>query len=181
MAFNSPILTGKDLADVFDMTPQSVSRMAKDQIIKKNGRGKYDLASCAKQYIQYLRKTKIKSDAEEAAPDYHKEKARDTKLQADLREIELEEKRGNLIPVEAYTDEILEIAQIFASGIESLSGRLASDCHRAESAAEVQTLILEETRRIRIATAERLQRHAEDVRERANSLVDSHSTETPNS
>lgn len=167
----APTYPAKTLGKLFNLTERRIQQLAKEGVLPKAERGKYDLIECTRAYIKYLQDRAFGKDA--APTDYHSEKARDVKYQADLREMELAERRGQLIPLDAVTEEILEVSSIFASQIESISGRLANDLARCDDPAVVHETLFSEMRRIRVATAERLQRHARDLQDTADSIKDS--------
>lgn len=168
------------MAKLFDCTGRYIVTLENDGVIKKIARGKYELEPTVTAYIRFLRdRTSNETHSEDI--DFHKEKARDTKLQADLREMELAEKRSELIPLEVVTEEVLEVSSIFASNLEAISGRLANDLARCADPAQVHTILFDELRRIRIATAERLQRYASDLQDTADCIKDSQRAVTEDS
>src|SRR6266568_4383250 len=66
----------------------------------KAGHGKYDLLPCFRWYSQKLKQEL--SDASEKAGDLEYEQMRNQRAMADIKELELAEKRGQLIPLATY-------------------------------------------------------------------------------
>lgn len=99
MATNrTPLITAETAAKLLNLTPRRVQQLAKEQIIPKAERGKYELVRIVPAYIKYLQDRSIGQDA--APTDYHSEKTRLTRAQAEKAEIESLALRGRLVPVD---------------------------------------------------------------------------------
>jgi len=86
----------KTIAKLFNLSDRRVQQLAKEGHIPKPERGKYDLVGCTQGYIKYLQNLAFTKDI--TATDYHTEKTRLTKAQADKTELELSEKNQELLP-----------------------------------------------------------------------------------
>lgn len=84
-------------------------------------------------------------------------RARREKLQ-----IEIDTSRGRLVPIEAVTTLATSIAAVYATQLDSLPSRCASDLAVLDDPAEIRARLFEETRRIRAATADRLVNRARE-------------------
>jgi phage terminase Nu1 subunit (DNA packaging protein) len=79
-----PVLT---LAKLFNLTDRRVQQLAKDGIIPKAEKGKYDLIAATRAYIKYLQERATGRDIE--PQDTYVERARLLKAQADKTELEV--------------------------------------------------------------------------------------------
>ena len=86
------------IARFLNLTERRVQQLARDGIIPKADKGKYDLVRCVQHYVQYLQERAYGNG--DTARDTHHERARLIKAQADKTELEVAEMRGQLIPIE---------------------------------------------------------------------------------
>ena len=152
-----------------------VQQLAKDGIIPKGERNKYDLVGSVRGYVKYLQERAVgRGDAnynEEA--DIKLERKRLIKAQADKTESENQKLRGELVPFEQVEDVLNEVAVLFGSGVDALPGRLANELAGIHDPAEIKARLFDECRRIRIATADHLRRFATTLTSGENSRLDS--------
>ena len=87
------------IARFLNLTERRVQQLARDGIIPKAEKGKYDLVRCVQQYVRYLQ-DRAYGNAD-APRDTHHERARLIKAQADKTELEVAALRNQLIPIEA--------------------------------------------------------------------------------
>lgn len=109
-----------------------------------------------------------------AYEEYHTAKAKRIQEQ-----IKAKKAQGNSIELEELKPILFEIANIFGQQADALGGRLASELASESDPAIIKSRILEESRRIRGQTAERL--HAFCTEYRGDSSTDSISTATESS
>ncbi len=95
---SSPTYPVSTIAKLFNLTERRVQQLAKEGVIPKPEKGKYDLVSCVRGYIAYLQERAFGKTM--AVGDTHQERARLLKLQADKTELEVDTMKGKLIPVE---------------------------------------------------------------------------------
>lgn len=84
---DSPVCKVTALARLLNVTERRVQQLAKDGIIPKPLKGKYDLVGCVQGYIRYLQDRDSAKGV--AAIDSHLERARLIKAKADKTEIEV--------------------------------------------------------------------------------------------
>lgn len=100
----------KVISDLLRIAPRQVQQLAQDGIIPRDSRGRYQLKAAVNGYVSYLQKRSA-SGRPPSIPDgsslldYRTEKARLTKLQADKAQLELDERKGELVEVEEVIDE----------------------------------------------------------------------------
>lgn len=85
------------IAKLLMLSDRRVQQLTKEGVIPKAERGRYELAPAVQGYIRYLQERSLRSDA--SPIDYHVEKARLTKAQADLAEIEAAKALNEVAPV----------------------------------------------------------------------------------
>lgn len=86
------------LARLFNLTERRIQQMARDGVIPKPEKGKYDLINCTRAYIKYLQERAAGRDIE--PQDAYLERARLLKAQADKTELEVKSLNGEVLPTE---------------------------------------------------------------------------------
>lgn len=182
MSAVSPSYPASTIAKLFNLTERRVQQLAKEGVIPKGERGKYDLVGAVRGYVKYLQERALgRSDAaynDEA--DIKLERKRLIKAQADKTESENQKLRGELVPFELVEDVLNEVAVLYGTSVDALPGRLANELAGINDPAEVKSRLFDECRRIRIATADLLRRFAETVERGEISSVDSRRAIEPN-
>jgi DNA-binding transcriptional MerR regulator len=82
-----------ELADFLGLTTRTIRDLEKKEVLSKNNRGTYDFRQSVLAYFNY----KLKAIDDVTSLDARAADARNKHFQAKLREIELEEKQGELI------------------------------------------------------------------------------------
>jgi phage terminase Nu1 subunit (DNA packaging protein) len=85
-------------------------------------------------------------------------RARREKLQ-----LEIDQVRGRLIPNETFITLNTSIAAVYATQLDALPSRCAADLAIIDDPALIRARLFEETRRIRAATAERLEHRSREL------------------
>jgi len=94
------------IAKLLKLTERRVQQLAKDDIIPKAERGKYDLISSVHGYIDFL---KAKAGGDFTAEDVIKNKNKLMKAKAEIAEIERMKATGELIPKQEVKNTWLEL------------------------------------------------------------------------
>ena len=103
MIVDAPLVPAAELAEFFGVDERTVRKFADDEGMPKAGRNQYDLHACARWYIAHLRvlvRSRSTPDDPRSPVSWSLERARATRAQADLREIDLAKARGELLPVD---------------------------------------------------------------------------------
>ena len=103
------------IAKLFNLTERRVQQLAKDGIIPKSNKGKYELVSCVQGYIHYLQERAMGKDS--APQDTYTERARLLKAQADKTELEVGTLKGNLLQID-------QVESSWANMVTSCKSRL---------------------------------------------------------
>jgi phage terminase Nu1 subunit (DNA packaging protein) len=111
------------IAKLFEITERRVQQLAKDGVIPKAEKGKYELIGSVKGYIKYLQERAYGKEVTHA--DAHLDKARLTKIQADIAEIDLQKLRGKLVAIEDVEHEWSNLVTAFRSRILAIPNKAA--------------------------------------------------------
>jgi len=182
MSATLPSYPASTIAKLFNLTERRVQQLAKEGIIPKGERGKYDLVGSVRGYVKYLQERALGrtdgSYTDEA--DIKLERKRLIKAQADKTESENQKLRGELVPFELMADVLNEVAVLYGTGVDALPSRLANELAGINDPAEIKARLFDECRRIRIATADLLRRFAATVERGEGVGLDSRRTESEN-
>lgn len=111
------------LAKLFNLTERRVQQLAKEGVIPRAERGKYDLVGAVRGYVKYLQE---RAEGRGVAPqDLHTERARLVKAQADKTEIEVAEMGRALIPAERVIEAWQQLVAAFRAKCLALPTKLA--------------------------------------------------------
>lgn len=110
------------IAKLFNLTERRVQQLAKEGVIPKPEKGKYDLVGCVRGYIAYLQERAFGKTM--AVGDTHQERARLLKLQADKTELEVDTIKGKLISAD-------EAEELWASLLATFRSRMLAMPTRA--------------------------------------------------
>lgn len=163
------IISRKELADLIGKSERWVSKLIDDGLPVSGGGGKGNpLQIDSEQAINWLIARAVSEsvgdeDDEDGATGSAKsedrllKRARREKLQ-----IEIDTARGRLVPIEAVTTLATSIAAVYATQLDALPSRCAADLAVIDDPAEIRARLFEETRRVRAATADRLEHRARE-------------------
>lgn len=139
MATTVPLDT---ICKLLDLTPQRVNQLAKEGVIPKVERGRYELVPVVRAYIQYLRMGNLKRDLPE--DDYTTHRMRLTRAKADIMEMEKAQMEEKLIPAEDIETAWLEATTNMRAKMLSLPTKTAAEVFAAESISEVKNILKEQ-------------------------------------
>lgn len=138
MATTVPLDT---ICRLLDLTPQRVNQLAKEGVIPKVERGRYELVPVVRAYIQYLRMGNLKRDLPEN--DYTTHRMRLTRARADIMEMEKAQMEERLIPAGDIEEAWLEASTNMRAKMLALPSKAAPEIFAAETLAEVKSLLKE--------------------------------------
>lgn len=130
------LLNQSELATLFDLDRITVrSRLREGGIEGKPGKYRELL------YDPDEVKAVLESKEDE---DYERERARKTRFDADLRELELQKQRAELLPVYEVREQVQKIIQrLYQTFAIQQPKTIAARCAKAKSAAEVEKILRE--------------------------------------
>ncbi len=141
MVENAPTYPASTIAKLLNLTERRIQQLAKDGIIPKSVKGKYDLIGCVRGYIRYLQDRAFGQDI--GTVDYHQEKARLTKLQADEKALLVEQLRGKLLLLDDVSDAWIEMIANARAKLLGIPTKIAARLAVIENTAEVENFLKE--------------------------------------
>lgn len=124
------VISKTDLADWLTMTTQGVTRLEKIGVIHKIEKGKYDAKKCMQQYIEYLRTTtRMGSPLELKLERAHK-----TKIEREIKEIELAELQGDLIRRGKVEKQAYETGRMVRDSVLAVPSKISNALDKADAA-----------------------------------------------
>lgn len=163
-------ISKKDLADLLGKSERWVSKLIEEGLPTQGGGGRGVAVQIDSQAaIEWLilrevrREIGDEGDDEEglnstSTEDRLLKRARREKLQ-----LEIDQVRGRLIPNETFVDLMTSIAAVYATQLDSLPSRCAADLAIIDDPALIRARLFEETRAVRAATADRLERRSREL------------------
>lgn len=123
------------LAHLLALTPQRVNQLAAAGILQKQGRGRFQVGPTVRAYVEFLRSQPTGGSAD-GPLNYAEERARLTKIQADLLELELAKTRGSMISIADAAGPLGEQCAIIRGKFLALASRVSARI----AGCEVQTV-----------------------------------------
>ena len=140
------IVTTHEIAELFSVTDKYVSQLVIDHGMPKLDHNSFNLFTCVKWHIEYKEKSFIKKLKEAREENTRSRKER---VEAELKELELEEKKLNLLPAGPVAESKRNDAIIYSRGLEALETKLPPLIMGSTSVSEIAAIIRKETHSIR--------------------------------
>jgi len=129
-----------------------VQQLTKEGVIPKAERGRYELAPAVQGYVRYLQERSLRTDT--STIDYHAEKARLTKAQADSAEVEAAKSRGEVCSVATIERNLATLFAEVAANLRNIPTRVASALVGNTDEREVKAVLLREIDSVLTALAD---------------------------
>ena len=126
------------IAKLLKLSERRIQQLAKENVIPKAERGKYDLVNSVHGYIDYL---KAKAGGEFTAEEVLKNKNKLLKAKAELAEIDKMKASGELIPKEEVKRTWLELVQKVKQKLLSLPNKVAPVVVTIKSINEIKLIL----------------------------------------
>lgn len=143
----TPTYPVKTIAALLRLTERRVQQLSKEGVIPKAERGRYELAPAVQGYIAYLqdRLAPREGDDDPDRIDYHVEKARKTKAEADIAEMEAAKMRGNLVDAIEMKDALeLVMSEVKTKLLNNAPTRIAARTKTEKKEASIKAIAKEE-------------------------------------
>lgn len=127
------------IARLLKLTERRVQQLSKEGVIPKTEKNRYELAPAVQGYIGYLQDRMAGNSAMPA--DFHIEKARLVKAQADKAELEANELNGKLVRVEDVKKELFESITDCKNRLMSIASKAAPIVANETEPGVVQSII----------------------------------------
>lgn len=161
------IISKKDLADLLGKSERWISKLIEEGLPTCGGGGRGVAVQIDSQAaIEWLIAREVRrelgeeGDDDEGAGSASTEERLLKRARREKLQIEIDKERGRLVPIDAVITLATSIAAVYATQLDSLPSRCASDLAVLDDPATIRVRLLEETRRIRAATADRLEHRA---------------------
>lgn len=138
----TPTYPVSTIAKLLLLSDRRVQQLTKEGVIPKAERGRYELAPSVQGYIRYLQERSLRSDA--TPIDYHLEKARLTKAQADSAEIEAARSRGEVASVAQVERALSGLFAEVRTNIRTIPDRVVSSLIGMTDEREFKAVLLRE-------------------------------------
>lgn len=116
-AADNPSYPVSTIAKLLLITDRRVQQLSKEGVIPKTEHGRYQLAPAVQGYIRYLQDRSLGRPS--APEDFHSEKTRLVRLQADRAELEVSEMAGDLVRSQ-------DVSREWYNAVSDCKGRLLS-------------------------------------------------------
>ena len=126
------------IAKLLKLSERRVQQLAKDNIIPKAERGKYDLVSSVHGYIDFL---KAKAGGDFTAEEVLKNKNKLLKAKAEIAEIEKQKATGELIPKEEVKRTWLELVHKIKQKLLSIPNKVAPVVATVKNISEIKLIL----------------------------------------
>lgn len=127
------------ISKLFGISERRVQQLAQEQIIPKPEKNQYELVGCVRAYVSYLQQRAFGKGA--APKEIHLERARLLKAQADIAEIELAERAGQLVVVERVEADWLAMVTACRAKLLSIPTKTAYQISSLKDVQEIENFL----------------------------------------
>ena len=138
----------RKLANAMNVTPRRVAQLVHEGLPREE-RGKYELGKCLLWYIRYLQNAlehRAVQTPDGEVSSLREERLALLRLDRELREIELAEKRGQLVAIADVEKAMSDLVLTAKARIMGLAPRLAADLVAETSRVMIQAKVEKEVR-----------------------------------
>jgi hypothetical protein len=138
------IVDVKKMATMMNVTPRRVQQLANESGMPRAGPGKYDAGKCLLWYIRYLQAALEKKAIPLGDGSYSglkDERARSIRADAELKEIELAEKRGSLVLIADVKKRFIDLVSMTKARVMATPARIAPEVMGETSRVMVQAIV----------------------------------------
>jgi len=134
----------KKLSAMMNVTPRRVQQLANESGMPRAGKGLYDAGKCLLWYIRFLQDALEKKAVPKGDGGYSgitDERARSLRADAELKEIELAEKRGVLVRIETVRKCFVDLVHMTKARVMATPPRIAPEVIGESSRVMVQAIV----------------------------------------
>ena len=131
------------LCKLLDLTPRRVQQLTAEGVLIKVERGRYDLVRSVRGYVKYLRDRALKSDMRDGDESINASKQRKIKAEAELAELDLMERQGELVRTEDVAKRWNNLGAVVRTNILAVSSIAAPQCE-GQTASAIETIIAQQ-------------------------------------
>lgn len=145
MAAGTPTYPVATIAKLLMLSERRVQQLTTEGVIPRAERGRYELAPAVQGYIRYLQDRTAGNASQVDSIDYHIEKARKIKFEADIAEVEAAKRRGEAIDAqEVKRAWQLILGEIRANLLNNTPSRITSLIMGKTNETEIKRIIKSE-------------------------------------
>ena len=139
----SPTYPVGTIAKLLMLSERRVQQLTAEGVIPKAERGRYELAPAVQGYIKFLQERTL-GPGHSGPIDFHAEKARLTKFQADTAEIELAKARAEVVSVRAVEKNLSNVFAQIRANLRNIPDRVVSALIGTTDERKFKTVLMEE-------------------------------------
>lgn len=170
-------LSKKDLADLLGKSERWITKLIEDGLPVAGGGGRGVAVQIDSQAaIEWLILREVRREMGDEGEDEEGVSSASTedrllkRARREKLQLEIDQVRGRLLPIDAFVVLNTSIAAVYATQLDSLASRIAADMAIMDDPALIRARVFEETRRIRAATADRLEHRSREFAANAGEL-----------
>jgi phage terminase Nu1 subunit (DNA packaging protein) len=126
----SSLLDVKQVAALFDVSTRWVQRLVDEHGMPREERGQYDAVTVVRWYIRFLKKEASESDLHQ--------RTRLQRANADLRELDLAKRRGEMVELEAIRNAVFDLILASKARFLSIPTKMAASLARITKPANIK-------------------------------------------
>mgnify|MGYP005728068115 CR=1 FL=1 len=119
-----PTYPASTIAKLLMLTERRVQQLAKDGVIPKSERGRYELAPCVQGYIRFLQDRNVTAGSD-IYIDYATEKAKKLKAEREKAELEVARMREQLVETAVIEYELTDLFTKIKKNLRNIPNRAA--------------------------------------------------------
>ena len=146
--------SGKIIADMLGITARHLRRLAAEGVVPEATRGRYPLSQCVLGYVTHLRNNVTNDEHRK------KEHTRLNTARANMYELDLQKKRGDLYDRQLVDEVLFQTCTIFNSMLDGAASRIAG---QLSGGATLRNKLVDEHRNIRKQLAAGLRKFSQRV------------------
>jgi Phage DNA packaging protein, Nu1 subunit of terminase len=140
---DNPTYPVSTIAKLLMISERRVQQLTKEGIIPKSERGRYELAPAVQGYIKFLQDRNLQVD-DSRAIDYHAERNRKIKAEADLTTMQAQKIRGELVPLRQVERALAMVLAEVKVGMRNIPQRTATMLIGEQSETRIKEVLLTE-------------------------------------
>jgi len=140
---DNPTYPVSTIAKLLMISERRVQQLTKEGVIPKSERGRYELAPAVQGYIKFLQDRNIQVD-DHRAIDYHAERNRKIKAEADLTTMQAQKMRGELVPLKQVERALAMVLAEVKVGMRNIPQRTATMLIGEQNETRIKEVLLTE-------------------------------------
>jgi len=140
---DNPTYPVSTIAKLLMISERRVQQLTKEGVIPKSERGRYELAPAVQGYIKFLQDRNVQVD-DHRTIDYHAERNRKIKAEADLTTMQAQKMRGELVPLKQVERALAMVLAEVKVGMRNIPQRTATMLIGEQNETRIKEVLLTE-------------------------------------